>query len=79
MLFSWYLGTVKVIRLRFQKPPYDMFCSLKQEVLECMPDCFDNPYVATSMKEFYQLLVQLLKCNVTENELIQIADNFKKM
>ena len=31
------------------------------------------------MKEFYQLLVQLLKCNVTENELIQIADNFKKM
>ena len=48
-------------------------------VLECMPDCFDNPYVATSMKEFYQLLVQLLKCNVTENELIQIADNFKKM
>ena len=52
---------------------------LKQEVLECMPDCFDNPYVATSMKEFYQLLVQLLKCNVTENELIQIADNFKKM
>ena len=79
LLFTWYLGTVKVICLRFQKPPYDMFCSLKQEVLECMPDCFDNPYVATSMKEFYQLLVQLLKCNVTENELIQIADNFKKM
>ena len=47
--------------LRYEKPPYDMYIQLKNDVLEAMPGCVNNPYIKTSMKEFYQLLVELLK------------------
>lgn len=79
LLFTWYLGTVKVICLRFEKPPYDMYRQLKQEVLEAMPGCYNNPYIKTSMKEFYQLLIGLLKCNVTPDILNQVAIDYKKV
>lgn len=79
LLFTWYLGTVKVICLRFENPPYDMYRQLKEEVLEAMPGCYNNPYIKTSMKEFYQLLVELLKCNVTPDILNQVAMNYKKL
>lgn len=79
MLFTWYLGTVKVICLRYDNPPYDMFCKLKRDVLELMPGCTDNPYIGGCMKEFYQLLVQLLACDVSREDLNIVAQNFKKV
>ena len=36
LLFTWYLGTMKVICLRYEKPPYDMYIQLKNDVLEAM-------------------------------------------
>ena len=41
-----------------------MYIQLKNDVLEAMPGCVNNPYIKTSMKEFYQLLVELLDCDV---------------
>ena len=79
LLFTWYLGTMKVICLRYEKPPYDMYIQLKNDVLEAMPGCVNNPYIKTSMKEFYQLLVELLDCDVTPDILYQVADNFRKV
>lgn len=79
LLFTWYLGTVKVICLRFEKPPYDMYIQLKTEVLEAMPACYNNPYIKSGMKEFYQLLVELLRCEVTPDILNQVAQNYKKL
>lgn len=65
--------------LRYEKPPYDMYIQLKNDVLEAMPGCVNNPYIKTSMKEFYQLLVELLDCDVTPDILYQVADNFRKV
>ena len=79
LLFTWYLGTVKVICLRFEKPPYDMYIQLKKEVLEAMPGCYNNPYIKSGMKEFYQLLVELLRCEVTPDILNQVAQNYRKL
>ena len=65
LLFTWYLATVKVICLRFDKPPYDMFCRLKEDILANMPGCVNNKYIKTSMRELYQPLLKLFACYVT--------------
>ncbi len=57
LLFIWYLATVKIICLRFEKPPYEMFCRLKRSILFYIPECLKNPYIPVYMKEFYQLLL----------------------
>ena len=78
LLFTWYLATVKVICLRFDKPPYDMFCRLKEDILANMPGCVNNKYIKTSMREFHQLLMQLLTCYVTPSVLCRIAEQYRQ-
>lgn len=78
LLFTWYLATIKVICLRFDKPPYEMFCRLKEEILTELPGCMHNKYIKTSMLEFQQLLMQLLNCYVTPEVLSQIAERYRQ-
>lgn len=78
LLFTWYLATVKVICLRFDKPPYDMFCRLKEDILANMPGGVNNKYIKTSMREFHQLLMQLLTCYVTPSVLCRIAKQYRQ-
>lgn len=78
LLFIWYLATVKIICLRFEKPPYEMFCRLKRSILFYIPECLKNPYIPVYMKEFYQLLLKLLEIEVTPPVLDQVAEQYKQ-
>lgn len=78
LLFIWYLATVKIICLRFEKPPYEMFCRLKNSILFYMPECLKNPYIPVYMKEFYLLLLKLLEIKMTPSILDQIAEQYKQ-
>lgn len=78
LLFIWYLATVKIICLRFEKPPYEMFCRLKRSILFYIPECLKNPYIPIYMKEFYQLLLKLLEIEVTPPVLDQVAEQYKQ-
>ena len=78
MLFIWYLATLKIICLRFESPPYDMFCRLKKMTLLYMPDCLKNAYIPVYMKEFYQLLLKLLEMQISPEVLSQIAEMYRQ-
>ena len=78
MLFIWYLATLKIICLRFERPPYDMFCRLKKMTLLYMPDCLKNAYIPVYMKEFYQLLLKLLEMQISPEVLSQIAEMYRQ-
>lgn len=72
-LLDTYLGYLKVLFLRFSAIPYSHFLSLREEVLDRIPEPINNPYISTCFTDLNRILLDLLFIRVTEKELNEVA------
>lgn len=79
VLMTGYLAALKVMFLRYDKVPYEMFCEICAYMNQEFPDVEGNPYIEKYVPEKYRMLIRLLKVKVTEDELGQIAERFRKI
>ncbi len=79
VLMAGYLAALKVMFLRYDKVPYEMFCEICAYMNQEFPDIEGNPYIEKYVPEKYRILIGLLKTQVSEEELGQIAESFAKV
>ncbi len=77
MLCTYYLTTVKMIFLRYDEIPYDMFYETQQDILEMIPDFASNPYIADYTKPFNILLLGLIDKTLSHEEIDSAAESMR--
>jgi len=77
-LMTFYMSGMKMLALRFDRIPFDDFMELKKGTLERIPHYKNNPYCQSHISDFYKLLLPLLECSVTPDDLSQIQQAFLK-
>lgn len=77
MLCTYYLTTAKMIFLRYDEIPYDMFYEMQRDCLEMLPDYAANPYIEEYTKPFNKLLLGLLDKNLTAGEIDSAANSMR--
>lgn len=77
MLCTYYLTTAKMIFLRYDEIPYDMFYEMQKDCLEMMPDYALNPYIEEYTKPFNILLLGLLDKELTTMEIDSAANSMR--
>ena len=76
---SYYLAGLKILFLRYTNPSYDTFLHIKNRVLEVAPNYKNNPFLKNAFTEIYELFLELLEVNISENEFKEIAKLVKKI
>lgn len=77
MLCTYYLTTVKMIFLRYDEIPYDMFYEVQQDILEMVPDFVSNPYISDYTKPFNILLLGLIDKTLSHEEIDSAAESMR--
>ena len=77
VLISGFLAALKVMFLRYDKPPYGMYESICDYINVEFPNACQNVYINKYIPEKYRILLPLLNAKVSEDELNKIADSFK--
>lgn len=77
MLCTYYLTTVKMIFLRYDEIPYDMFYETQQEILDMIPDFASNPYISDYTKPFNILLLGLIDKQLSHAEIDSAAQSMR--
>ncbi len=79
MLCTYYLTTVKMIFLRYDEIPYDMFYETQQDILEMIPDFAANPYISDYTKPFNILLLGFIDKTLTHEDIDSAAESMRIM
>lgn len=79
ILLSGYLAALKTMFLRYDKVPWEMFCRICYYINETFPQIERNPYIGKYVPQKYQVLIPLLKADVSEEELNRIAESFRAL
>ncbi|MCR4787981.1 MAG: glycosyltransferase [Lachnospiraceae bacterium] len=74
---SCYLSFLKVLALRYDDPPYDLFVQLKEHINENIPDCRNNRYIAEGLNDFQKALLDLLYVSVDRDTFIKVAESIR--
>ncbi|MCR4990702.1 MAG: glycosyltransferase [Lachnospiraceae bacterium] len=69
---SCYLSFLKVLALRYDDPPYDLFVRLKEHIKENIPDIGDNPYIKEGLDPFQKALLDIVYVPLDEDGFRQI-------
>lgn len=77
VLISGFLAALKVMFLRYDKPPYGMYESICDYINAEFPNACQNVYINKYIPKKYRILLPLLNVQVSEDELDKIADIFK--
>lgn len=77
VLISGFLAALKVMFLRYDRPPYVMYERICDYINTEFPDACDNVYINKYIPEKYRILLPLLNIRVSEAELDKIADSFR--
>ena len=77
MLCTYYLTTVKMIFLRYDEIPYDMFYETQQDMLKMIPDYASNPYISDYTKPFNILLLGLMDKTLSHEEIDSAAASMR--
>lgn len=77
MLCTYYLTTSKMIFLRYDEIPYDMYYEMQADCLEMMPDYAQNPYIAKYAKPFQKLMLGLLDKELSHGEIDSAANSMR--
>lgn len=77
MLCTYYLTTAKMIFLRYDELPYDMFYEMQADCLKMMPDYKENPYIEQYAKPFQKLMLGLLDKELTHGEIDSAANSLR--
>lgn len=79
ILLSGYLAALKTMFLRYDKVPWEMFGRICYYINETFPQMERNPYIGKYVPQKYQVLIPLLKADVSEEELNRIAESFRTL
>lgn len=79
MLCTYYLTAAKMIFLRYDEMPYDMFYEVQQDMLDMVPDYAFNKYINKYTTEFNILLLGLLDKDLTTEDIDSAADSMRIM
>lgn len=77
-LMTGYFAGLKMLCLRFDEFPFEVFLLIKKSVLRCAPNYQDNPYISTHVSEFYKIMLNLLRIQVNSEDMKIIAEQFRK-
>ncbi len=77
MLCTYYLTAVKMIFLRYDELPYDMFYEVQKDILEMIPDFVSNPYISDYTKPFNILLLGLIDKKLSHEEIDSAANSMR--
>lgn len=76
-LCTCYLGFLKIIFLRYTKPPYSLYLLVKEITLEKISDYRQNKYIKEGLSEFYSTLLETLLLPLGKSQFQQLATNAK--
>ncbi len=77
-LWSCYLGFLKLLALRYEKPSYSLFLLAKEITLSYVPDYTCNKYADNGFTEFQKILLETLITPVNRDEFLQIIEMIKQ-
>lgn len=76
---TYYLGGMKALLSRYSNPSYELFLKIKKRVFEVAPNYRNNPHLKNAFSEIFELLLDLLDCDISKAEFEQIAKMFKQI
>lgn len=76
---SYYFTSIKMLFLRFDKVPYEIFLELQRTVHRFIPDYKQNIYIKKYTSPLYQILLKLIEESVSAQELEQIAASYREI
>ena len=74
---SCYLSFLKVLALRYDDPPYDLFVALKDHINGNISDCRQNRYIKEGLNDFQKAMLDLLYVSIDQNAFTQIVNAIK--
>lgn len=77
MLCTYYLTAVKMIFLRYDEIPYDMFYEVQKDMLDMVPDYYFNEYINEYTTQFNILLLGLLDKELTTEDIDSAAESMR--
>ncbi len=72
-LVLFYVNTLHILFTRFDKQPYPVYLSMKENVLKIFPDYINNPYLDDNQKSW----LALLDMDITKERLERVAYSYK--
>jgi glycosyltransferase involved in cell wall biosynthesis len=78
-LLNYYISGWKILALRFEQVPYDVFYHMQDTVKCLVPDYQNNPYVRQAAGEFYRLLFGLIDQPVSPQEIDEVCRMIRKI
>lgn len=79
-LYTAYLGGIKMLIMRFDKPNYSGYLLLRELMLSRIPDWKNNIYVKKgTLGEKFQMIMMSLEFKLSKEEFETFADNLKKI
>lgn len=79
LLCTYYLTAAKMIFLRFDEVPYDMFYEIQQDIKEMVPDYAKNPYIEKYTRPFNKLLLECIDKELNHEQLKKIGQIMRSM
>ncbi len=76
-LMNYYIMGVKILALRFSEFPCEKFWHMQNDINEKFPDWRNNPYLVSHTSDFQKIQFELLKSNLTKEELEAAADSIR--
>ena len=77
-LWSCYLGFLKLLALRYNKPPYSLFLLAKNITLERIPEYHTNQYIKEGFNAFQKVVLETLRHPITQTHFDDIIDMIRK-
>lgn len=79
ILMAGYIAAVKVAFLRYDKVPYAFLQEFGRFMNQNFPDISKNSYISYYVPQKYRVLLELLHVDVSETELNEIAEKFRRI
>ncbi|MDE6852996.1 MAG: glycosyltransferase [Lachnospiraceae bacterium] len=77
-LRMYFINTIRILFVRFDKIPYDMVYTMQQQVLELFPDYEKNPYLDT-LPQLQSELLKIVKVPLDEVKIDILANAYRKV
>jgi len=78
LLWSGYLGFIKILALRYEGNPYSLFLLIKEIVSGFIPYYQENKYVEEGFTEFQKLVLQTLVLPIEKKQFAEIIELIRK-
>lgn len=77
-LRMYFINTIRILFVRFDRIPYDMIYTMQQQVLELFPDYERNPYL-DQLPQLQSELLKMVKVPLDEAKIDILANAYRKV